>query len=176
MLEVLAPASNRLVAAFAHPDDLQKLTSGSANLSQYTLVEVPRRAEFATVTPELFKQLSDAMAQQFGAVTDDTLKDTQDEINLKLKSLNKSNSTLTLEKPLMLGRLFSKPDASCFGMVLQMIANGAQKKVAAGISVIHVQERVLFLYTYAEYVNEDSVKWVRTTAEQWADAVLKANQ
>lgn len=176
VVEILAPASNRLVAAFVHPEDLQKLTGGSADLSQYALVEVPRRAEFATVTPELFKQVSDGMAQQFGALVNDTIKDSQEELNRKLKSLSGKESNITLDKPLMLGTLFSGPDASGFGMILQLDVNGTQKKMAAGVTVIRVRERILFLYTYAEYVNEDTVKWIRTTSEQWAASVLKANQ
>jgi hypothetical protein len=176
MFELLAPNTNRLVAAFLRPDDLKSRIAGSADLSQYALVEVPRRAEFATVTPELFKQVSAGMAQQFGAAVELSLKDEQDEINRKLKSLNGTASTISLEKPLMLGTFFSKPDACSFGMILQMASNGNQKKLATAVTVMRVQERVLFLYTYAEYLNEDSVNRLRTTAEQWADAVLKANQ
>jgi hypothetical protein len=45
VLETLAPATNRLVAAFNRPEDLhQILAGGDAPLARYALVEVPRLA------------------------------------------------------------------------------------------------------------------------------------
>lgn len=61
-------------------------------------------------------------------------------------------------------------------MIMQATVNGAQKKMAAGVSLVRVQNRVLFLYVYTRYEGDESVNWIRTTAEQWADAVLKENQ
>lgn len=176
MLELLAPNSNRLVAAFLLPEELKAMTAGPTSLTRYALVEVPRSAEFATVTPEVFKQISDGMAQQFGVAVAAALKDQEEEVNRRLKVYSSSAPTITMDKPFMLGTFFSRPDTCSFGMILQMAANGSPKKEVAAISVARVQERVLFLYLYADYVNDDSVKWVRTTAEQWSDSVLKANQ
>lgn len=175
VLELLAPNQNRLLAAFLLPEELKAVIAGPTSLSRYALVEVPRRAEFATVTPASFKQISDGMAQQFGASMDATLKDQEEEVNRRIKIYSSSAPTITMDKPFMLGTFFAKPDASSFGMILQLASNGAPKKMAAAVTIIRVQERVMFLYIYTSYVNDDSVKWVRTTAEQWTDAVLKAN-
>jgi len=176
LFEILAPNTNRLVAAFLLPEELKATVSGTSSLSRYSLVQVPRRAEFANVTPDIYKQIADSMAGQFGATFDGTLKDQTDELNRRLKSVNSDAPTVTMDKPLMLGKLFSKPDACSFGMIMPISANGKTKKMAAAISILRIQERVVFFYTYTEYTNEDSFKWARTTAEQWADVVLKANQ
>jgi hypothetical protein len=38
------------------------------------------------------------------------------------------------------------------------------------------QNKILFLYLYRTYKDESTVQWIRTTSEQWADAVLAANK
>ncbi len=62
LLELLAPNQNRLIAGFLLSDELKLLTTSKTSLSRYALAETSRSAEFATVTPEIFKQLTDAMS------------------------------------------------------------------------------------------------------------------
>lgn len=176
LLEPLAPINNRLIAAFVQSDDLAVIHSaGNALLNRYALVEVPRRAEFSDVSPEIFKQITDGMGQQFGAAVAASLKDQQDEINRRLKALETTPAEVTLEKPVQLGVLFCKPNACAFGMIMPVTAKGTTTKMMAGILVLRVQHRVIFIYTYNRFENSDSVKWVSTTEEQWSDAILKSN-
>jgi hypothetical protein len=177
LLEPLAPINNRLIAAFVQPADLDAMHAGAAPpLNSYALVEILRRAEFANVTPDLFKQIADSFATQFGAAVDATLKDQQDQINRNLKALGSKTTDVALDKPVQLGTLFSKPDASAYAMIMPYTSNGKTKKMAMGMIVTHVQSRVLFIYTYTEYKDESSVQWIRTTDERWADAILQANK
>jgi len=177
ILEPLAPNANRLVAAFVPRADLEALRSmHGAALTTYALVEVPRRAEFAEVGPDQFKEVADAVGNQFGASFSATLKDQQEEINRKLKTLNSSSAELTLDKPVQLGTLFSKQDARGYGMLMSVSMNGQSKKVAMAMAVLRAQSRMLFLYTYTEFKDESSVQWVRTTSEHWADSILQGNK
>lgn len=176
-LEPLAPTANRLVVAFVPRADLEALRSmHGAALTTYALVEVPRRAEFAEVGPEQFKEVADAVGNQFGASFSATMKDQQEEINRKLKVLNSSSAELSLDKPVQLGTLFSKQDARGYGMLMSVSMKGQTKKVAMGMTVVRVQSRMLFLYTYTEFKDESSVQWIRTTDENWADSILQANK
>lgn len=176
LLEPLAPINNRLVAAFLQKTDLDAIRSGGAPaLTRYALVEIPRRAEFANVSPEIFKQITDSMAQQFGAEVDSTLKQQQDEVNRRLQALSSNASTVTLEKPVQLGTLFCKPNSCAFGLIMPVTTKDATTKMVMAVVVMRVQERVLFGYLYTEFKDQDSVKWVSATEEQWADAILKAN-
>ena len=83
---------------------------------------------------------------------------------------------MTLDKPMQLGVFFSKPNACSFGIIQQISAVGSSVKMVAGITILRVQNRLLYAYIYSAYKDEDSVQWVRKTSEQWADAILKANQ
>jgi hypothetical protein len=177
VLETLAPATNRLVAAFNRPEDLhQILAGGNAPLPRYALVEIPRRAEFVDVDSASFRTVIDNVAQSFGANLDADVKKAQDDLNRKIKDLDSNSSAIALEKPLALGAFFSKPEAAAFGLVESVAAQGPATKMALGVVVLRVQNRVVFLYLYSVYKDESSIQWVRSTGEQWADAVLAANK
>ncbi len=177
VLETLAPATNRLVAAFNRPEDLnQILAGGNAPLPRYALVEIPRRVEFVEVDSATFKTVADSVAKEFGANIEADVKSAQDDLNRKLKELNSNSAAVAIGKPLPLGILFSKPDAAGFAMVESVSGQGPETKIAMAIVVLRAQNRVLFLYLYSIYKDETTVQWLRNTSEQWADAILKANQ
>ncbi len=51
------------------------------------------------------------MAGQFGASLDSTMKTQEEEFNQRLKDLNPGAPTVTFDKPVPLGMLYSKPNA-----------------------------------------------------------------
>jgi hypothetical protein len=177
LLETMAPATNRLVAAFIRPEDLnQILKGGDTPLLRYALVEIPRPAEFVDVDSATFKTVADGMAKEFGANIGADIKTALDDLNHNLKELNSNSATIVIGKPLPLGVLFSKPDAAAFALVESVSAKGPETKMAAAIVVLRAQNRILFLYLYSVYKDESTVQWLRKTSEDWADAILKANE
>lgn len=175
LLEPLSPIANRLVAAYLLPDEFEGLTKNGTQLTRYGLVEVPRRAEFADVNEDMFKQVAEMTAKQFDVSLSGSLKEIQEETDLKVKNLGSTGGAITIDKPMALGAFFNKPNAVGFGAAMVVNTAGKEQKVAACIALIRVRSRILDLYLYTPYVDETSVQWVRTTGEQWADAVLKAN-
>jgi hypothetical protein len=176
ILDTLTPTTNRLVAAFLLSEEFKAIQTGPTPLSRYALVEVPRGAEFATISPELFRQIATSIGQEFGGSLDATLKEQQDEINRRLNALGARSTTVTLDKPMMLGSFFSKPDAVGFGGILPIDVSGKKDTKVMGMSLVRTQERVLALYLYTSYIDNESVNWVRATSEKWADAILAANK
>jgi len=179
LLENLVPENNRLIAAFVTPDDLTSMKSGdstSVALNRYALVEVSRRAEFSNIAPEMFKEISTAMAKQFDGDLTATFKEQQETINRRLKALSSNAVPVTVDKPTQLGALFSKPDACAFAMIAPYTSKEKTVRRAMGVLLLRVQTRVLFVYLYTEFKDDSSVAWIRTTTQQWADAILKANQ
>jgi hypothetical protein len=176
-LETIVPASNRLIAAFIRPDELNAvLAPGERLLSRYALVQVPRGAEFVDVNGDDFKKVAGSVAEQFGANLDTLLKDEEADLNRRLKAVNSGAAAINLDKPTPLGSLFSKPDASGFAMIVPVSTKGTTTRMVMGLSVLRVQNRLLFAYLYSAYKDDESVQWVRRTSEQWADAILAANK
>lgn len=177
LMDSSVPDTNRLLAAFLSAEDFVNVRSGiSKGANRYALVENLRRAEFIDVDADTFKQVSNSVAQQFGATLNASVKDEEEELNRKLKAMRGSDTTMTLDKPMQLGVFFSKPNACSFGIIQQISAAGSSVKMVAGVTILRVQNRLIYAYLYSAYKDEDSVQWVRKISEQWADAILKANQ
>jgi len=177
LMESTVPDTNRLLAAFLSAEDSANIRSGtSKTFSRYALVENLRRAEFIDIDADTFKQVSDGTAQQFGTVLNASMKDYEEELNHKLKAMRGTDTTMTLDKPMLLGVFFSKPNACSFGMIDSISSAVSSVKMVAGITILRVQNRLIYAYFFSAYKDEDSVQWVRKTSEQWADAILKANQ
>jgi hypothetical protein len=177
VMEVAVPDSNRLIAAYLLPQDLPLLTKGSESpeLTKYALVEVPRNGEYSDVEASDFKEIMDGASQEIGAILSSSFSETEDEFNRRLKDLN-VNATVSLGKPVQLGALFAKTDAFGFGLITQVTVGTSSSNMAMAAAIIRVRKRVIFAYLYAEYKNDDTVKWLRKSSEDWADAILKANQ
>jgi hypothetical protein len=176
LFETFVPSTNRLIAAFVVPGEVTAIQTGSAEqLSEYALVEVPRAIEFKDVSPELFKDVANEVANQFGANLDTAFQSGRDEVNQKLKDLNANAASVTVEKPLQLGALFRESDAYGFGMISEVTAKGTSTKMAMGVLLARVQDRILFAYIYTVYKDADTVRWLTNTSQAWADAILKAN-
>ncbi len=178
LMEVFVIPNNRLIAAFVLTNDLLRLTKKADDLSisKYALVQVLRNGEYMDCTPNDFKEGISDVSEQFGdAINSSSMKEAEEEFNQRMKSLD-LDVAVSLDKPLQLGCLFSKEDAWGFGMIAPVSVGGQNIKIASGIVLMRVKLRVLFVYLYAEYKNEDTIKWIRKTTENWADAILKANK
>lgn len=179
MMNVFVPDGNRLLAAFLLPDDLKVFAGGTRKgLRHYAMVEVPRRLESIDISQDEFQQISASTDKEFASSSDSPTADSlvqqgEDTVNQKLKALNSSH--LTLEKPVMLGRFFSKTDAYAFGMLVPVTANGSTVNMLTGIVLLRVRNRILYGYLYTEYKGDETEPWMRAATEQWAAAIQSAN-
>lgn len=177
-MKVFVSPNNRLIAAFVLTNDLPKLIKGSDNfiMSKYAMVKVPRRGEYMDCGVSDFREVTDGAEKELGNIMNSSMKDVEEEINRRMKSLELNDATVSFGKPIQLGCLFSKQDAYGFGMVMPLSTGGTNMKMAVGDALMRVKQRLLFVYLYAEYKNENTVKWLRKATEDWADAILKANK
>ena len=176
IFEPLAPASNRLVAAFVPMDKMDTIHKGNAPpMDEYALVEVGRRTEFAEIDSASFHQVAEALGKQFGGDISQFSKTGQDEINHNLKDLGNAVS-VTIDKPVPLGIFFVRTNAIGVGSITPYNVNGVTTRMAGCLTLLRARGRLLSLFTYAAYKDEGTVMRVKTTAEQWADAILKANE
>lgn len=181
MMNTYVPDSNRLVAAFLLPDDLKVFSGGTRKgLLRYAMVEVPRSAESTDISAADFQDAVASTDKQFASSADSTAADSlikqgQDMLNQKLKALNLNTPNVTLDKPVMLGRFFSKTDAYAFGMLVPVSSSGSTVNMLVGVSLLRVKSRVLYCYFYTEYKGDQTEPQMRTELEGWADAILSAN-
>jgi len=176
IMEVSVPEQNRLVAAFVLPDDLAVIKSGGKyRLSKYALIEVSRSVEFTNFSTKDFKDFSDSANRELGNVLTSSTKEIEEEVNRRVKALNLDDK-VSFDKPISLGCFFSKQDAFASGMLLSVTMQGVTKNMINVSAILRVRNRAIFVYIYAVYEDQDSLKWVQKTTEDWADAILKANE
>lgn len=176
--EVLVPINNRLVAAFVPKDDLAALGRGEhRKMLRYSLVEVPRAAEFADLDAPTFAMVVESTKKKFadGALAS-AAKTEQDDINHKIETLGLKTGRITLEKPVQLGTIFSKPNAYASAAIMPVTSDGKTMNLIGAIGMFRLRNRLVFGYLYSEYTGQDSLQWLSRTAEVWADALLKANE
>jgi hypothetical protein len=99
----------------------------------------------------------------------------EEDINRKITALGMKTGKITLEKPVQLGNLFSKPGAYALAVMMPVTMNGKTTNLVASIGMFRLRSRLVLGYVYSEYRGAESVLWVSKTAEDWADALLKAN-
>lgn len=176
LFETFAGTTNRLVAAFVPQDKMDVIHTGSAPvMDKYALVEVARRTEFTAIDSTTFQLIASAATKQLGGDTSVLDKQAQDQLNDSLKNSG-SSASVTLDKPIPLGTFFSTTDTIGFGSINTYNSDGASRRVVGCLTFVRVHGRVLTVLTYAKYEDEGSVTWVKTTAKQWAEGILKANQ
>ncbi len=176
-MEVFVAPTNRLIAGFVLTSALPTLRQGTdITLSKYAMVQVPRRGEYMDCKESDFKEVTAGFKEQFGDAMNSSIKEAEAEFNRRMKSLDLKEATVSMGAPIQLGCLFSEPDAYGFGMVMPVEMGGHTTKTGMGGALVRVKQRLLFVYLYSEYKDEETVKWLRKATEDWADAILKANK
>jgi hypothetical protein len=176
IFETLAPANNRLVAAFVPQNKMDAIHKGNAPpMDEYALVEVARRTEFAEFDSTAFQQIAEVIAKQFGGDISQFSRMGQEEINHNLKAMGSSVS-VTIDKPVPLGIFFVMTNAIGVGSITPYNVNGVTTRKVGCLAILRVRGRALSVFTYADYKDEGSIIAVKTISEQWAGAILKANE
>ena len=185
-----------LIAYFVLAEDLKELTKGSDDLvmskyamvtsddlvmSKYAMVMVEPSSEYVNYGASDFEDLIDGIRdefgeEEFGVFMNSSIKETEDEFNRRMKSLDLDEATINFDKPIQLGCLFSMQNAYGFGVIMPMSIGGENMKMGSGTALMRVKQRLLIVCLYAEYKDEETVKWLRKTTGDWAAAILKANE
>jgi hypothetical protein len=176
--EFMVPSRNRLLCAFVPTDLLPRLKNPASGLGQYMLVEVSRKLDEKNteVTPAAFAQIVVAMEQQLGDASslNQTVESTSKEISGKLKQLGQSTD-ISIDKPAPLGTLFRTSDSYAFAMLEPVSSGGATIRTINASVLLRVRDRLIFAYIDGSGDDEESLKWVEKTAEQWTNEILTAN-
>ncbi len=175
-MEIFVPASNRLLCGYMKPIDIPRFVKGEKNLvlSKYASIQVPRRGEYQDFKTNDFNDLvgylKNSLSDDMALITEES----EAEFNNRMASMKLSK--VSIDKPVQLGTLFSKPDAYSFGMISTTSVQGNSWTMVIGTTFLRVHNRLLFVYVFAEHKNEKSIAMVRKVSEEWAEAILAANK
>ena len=175
-MKVFVPESNRLVSGFVLSTDLPKLFKTEKNdmMVRYALVEVPKTSEFTDCNTADFKDVVSGVDESLK--NGNYVAESETEFNNRMKKMHLDSLQIRIGQPAPLGRFFYKQDVICLGMVMALELGGESARYAVAIMLIRVKQRLMFVYLYNAYENQESVSWLRKTAETWGDRILTANK
>ncbi|MFH1063178.1 MAG: hypothetical protein V1747_09905 [Candidatus Omnitrophota bacterium] len=175
-MEVFVPPSNRLLCGYMQPSDIPLFMKGEENfvLSQYASIQIARQGEYQDCTIDNFNELVDYVKNSLGDELDSIIEESEDTLNSRMKSMDLTN--ISIDKPVQLGTLFSKTDAYSMGMISTYSDGKKSWTLVIATTFVRVRERLLFVYVFNTYENEETITMVRRLAEHWADAILAANK
>ncbi len=150
-------------------------TRPAAGLGLYAMVEIPRAAEYTDVGPQDFEQAVNTVTASLGTAIDKAFSNTTDEINARMKQLG--GKPIAMDHPEMVGSLFRKPESIGWAMLMGVrnADSGVSATMAVVTAMIHVKQRVLFVYLYGTYESPETVDSLGKLADAWANRILSAN-
>jgi hypothetical protein len=174
--ESLVPPYNRLITAFV-PDSERNKALGIERKapSRLALIQVPRQFESMEISEAGFKVIVQEAAKQFDSNVESYAQENEEEFNKRLSLLG-LDLKMTFDKPVSLGVLFSKPDATAFGTVLRVSAGSASITKVLSLIYMRAKNRVVYAYFFADYQDQGSISELRRTSERWANAILESNR
>lgn len=175
---------NRLLGVFGSKEFGRKALAGeSAADFDYALVQVPRAMmwrdtssrDFADAKREV-KQSQDTLFAQ----AQPDVKDFINRLNRNIEEATGEKITMNLEQPVSLG-VFDESSRHVSMMLLmkmQVQAGGKRdsSKVAASVSLMHLRDKVIFVYAYRAYTGEESVAALKKFTADWMAELAKANE
>ena len=177
-------AGNDFLAVHILKDNYQLLNTGkSTNLSFYTKVSVSKNLRNKTVNETDFASFVKTFKSYFPSYSDpkgDFMKSTLSRISGNLSSLNQEKTTVTIDKPYNLGEIVN--DRNSYGVVtlsqitMKVGNTEGAKAILAGISAIRVQEKIIFVYTYKDYKNEQDITDLKVFSSNWLKQIAEANK
>ena len=172
------PASNRLIEAYAMPNDVRGLADGKAvNLERYFQLQAPRSVDGTPVSETEFT----AAEKEIEAAMGDAIKQTDtgtllQKGNAEVKSMTATDPKIALSGIGYLGVYRREPWALFFTVRsrVEMPGGGGQELVCAGALAL-VNYQLVYLYSYSRYRNEGDRQWAESALSSWVDAVRGAN-
>lgn len=178
-----APENDVLAVHIPDKDYQLFKKSEAVNLTFYTKVSVSKNSKNETATEADFVNFVQVFKKYFPAYIDpkgSLMKNTLSRISDNLTALNQEKTTFALDKPYNLGEIVN--EANSYGIVVlsQMTAKIGDaeriQSILGGISAIRVRGKIVFVYTYKYYKNEQDIADLKTFSSNWLKQIAAANK
>ena len=176
-MSAFADDDGRLVAAFTIDGEIPGLDSfGSKfDVSRYALVSVLELDEFKPMGREEFQEIISQMDGLYADSLEEKKEESEEKLNRLIQSYTGVKVPFELGAPILLGTLFSKQDLYGSGVIFPMKIGEESRVTASASMLLRAKERLIFLHLFTTFENEETLEWLRVTAENWGDSILVAN-
>lgn len=175
-LEVFTPQGNRLIAGFLTLGDFERINSGlEPEMNFYGMIQVIRQLEFYDVTIQDFNDFYDMMKTEWAEMmSSSSLKgEVQADLNKTAEILDIGEMSLGDIKNL--GEFFRKEKSFAFGSLMSIESGGEKSLLVCGASVLNLKQRLILVYLYKSYINNNTITEVKKSLEDWCDLIIREN-
>ena len=175
MAEESTPPTNRLLAYFARRSDLKARAQGkAAGFDRYFLVQTLRKIENRSFSAADFAQLRSATKKQQSELVG-KLEPRLAELkrNLEKRRSDETGTGVNLKTGdvVPLGIYQDSESFVSFGAM----SSTEERTVVNITSIVTVNGKILFLYTYARFRNPKDAEWAKQASATWTNDVLAMN-
>jgi len=177
-----APANDMLAVHLPHAV-CEKLRAGEfGSFNFYTKVSVLRAGRDQDFSAGHFAEtvtLLRKTSPQILDVNGPTMKGAVKQLDKGLSDFNKQETQIDFNQPVNLGEFDSRPNVYSVMLVMSFTTKiGENEKrfpLLAGVSLVRIKERLVFVYTYRQYKSVTDVEVLRDFTKKWVDQILAAN-
>jgi len=173
IFESFVPPESKMLAWFAHTNDVEKEFRGEAGTFRRAL-QVQIMSAIASANYDL-KSFADVRADLRNTFKQSsvTVPDQPDWDRLLAKY------RVSVEKPVPLGIFHDQEDFLVFGMLFRgKVSDGNKQKdyvQCVANTLLLVNGKVLFLYVKTPFETKADIEWAKSYAKDWANEVIKVN-
>lgn len=186
MGKTLTPPFARFLAIYVPPAAVAHAKAGNeAAMERYYLVQSNRRFEAMTFSKSGFAQLKTQMRTQQAELIKlaamPALKEGMRDMSRKLAEMAKDRTmSMKVGDIHPLGVLDESDDMISFGSVMKLdvIKEGkpSQLVLANSTTLVRLKDKVIALYAYSDYRNDDDLAWVRSAGRTWSVSATLLNK
>lgn len=167
----------RLLAAFVPLQELPlSQPQWGKRLTTLFTAGVLHVSEFRETSPSDFQEFASYIPENFHQIQKDWVAAHKSMFKTRTNAMGEPDSKGKFHKPRSLGVFYSKQDGFAFGMLKWSSENGVATREIEVTLLLRAKSRLLMLSLQSAYDNKKSVRMMRKTTQEWADAILDANR
>lgn len=181
--EATEAAALELLAAHIPTADLERLQRGDTQLLRfYTKVSIPRQVKTVDIKAADFSQFVTIFEQQQAEIFDlnnPKIKASLEEIEKNLQGLSGKDVQMVMTQPTNLG-VIEKGSDRFIAMILtqlklQVGTGQVEAPLLCAISVLRINQRLVFVYSYREYKSKEDISTLKAFTQKWVGQIIAAN-
>jgi hypothetical protein len=171
--------NNEVLAAHLPVEELSRLKKGGRpGFNFYTKVSVPKLAKARDMTEAEFASLVSQVESTISQVLDingPVMKSAVQNLRGGLSSVSGKEVPLELSQPQNLGSFEKTKDVYSIMLVMALQVPSDKLPLLCGVSLVKVNRRLLYVYTYRRFTSEKDVEQLRDFTREWVGQILSAN-
>ena len=176
--------NNRLLAVYYSEGDVGRIMKNeNAELSKYMLVQTMDSAVKRKTSKSQFRDLADGIKDdqyklwnQYKHKVEPWMEKTSSNI---ADAYNFINFEMKIGEPVPLGVFYDTPEAFSFAMLTKFSTSAEgenfESVIIGGSNIMLINNKMLFVYVYANFHSQDDIDWVRSISKSWLESIQSSN-